>query len=46
MECKWGPRFGRSIRLFNSEGVEYDNHDLSNLKDSDNVYVSRGIRAR
>ena len=29
LEGKWGPRFGRNVRLFNSEGVEYDCHDLS-----------------
>ena len=42
LEGKWGSRFGKNVRLFNSEGVEYDNHDLSNVKDNENLYVSRG----
>lgn len=42
LEAKWGARFGKNVRLFNSEGVEYDHHDLAAVRDNDNLYVSRG----
>lgn len=43
LEVEWGPRYMKQVRLFNPEGVEYDNNDdLRFVKNNENIYISKG----
>lgn len=42
LDERWGIRLKKGIRIFNAEGVEYDQNDLKYLKQSESIYVSRG----
>lgn len=44
-EARWGSKYGKAMRLFSPEGVEYEAEDLRYVRASDNIYVSKGTTA-